>query len=92
MDHEPGQNSGGGSAYGVLDLAGNVSEWINEDYKPYAGSSDNASAYPAGQKVIRGGSFLCHESYCFRYRVAARSSNTPMSTTGHMGFRCAMDT
>lgn len=40
-------------------------------------------------KVIRGGSHLCHESYCFRYRVAARSANTPDSTTGHAGFRCA---
>ena len=44
-----------------------------------------------GRKVIRGGSYLCHESYCFRYRVAARSSNTPNSSTGNMGFRCARD-
>ena len=42
-------------------------------------------------RVIRGGSYLCHESYCYRYRVAARSANDPSATTGHMGFRCAAD-
>ena len=44
---------------------------------------------PFGQaKVMRGGSYLCHDSYCNRYRVAARSSNTLDSSTGNMGFRC----
>ena len=38
---------------------------------------------------MRGGSYLCHDSYCHRYRVAARSSNTPESTSGNTGFRCA---
>jgi formylglycine-generating enzyme required for sulfatase activity len=42
-------------------------------------------------RVTRGGSYLCHASYCNRYRVAARSSNTPDSSTGHTGFRCARD-
>ncbi|MFN0148672.1 MAG: formylglycine-generating enzyme family protein, partial [Dehalococcoidia bacterium] len=51
---------------------------------------------PAGpargtRRAIRGGSYLCHESYCFRYRVAARSANSPESTTGHMGFRCVRE-
>ena len=45
---------------------------------------------PGRGKVIRGGSHLCHESYCNRYWVAARSRNTPGST-GHMGFRVAAD-
>ncbi|MDG2114276.1 MAG: SUMF1/EgtB/PvdO family nonheme iron enzyme, partial [Actinomycetota bacterium] len=40
-------------------------------------------------RVMRGGSFLCHESYCHRYRVAARSSNGPDSSTGNLGFRTA---
>jgi formylglycine-generating enzyme len=40
---------------------------------------------------MRGGSYLCHHSYCHRYRVAARSSNTPESTSGNIGFRCAGD-
>nr|WP_275777650.1 SUMF1/EgtB/PvdO family nonheme iron enzyme [Streptomyces coacervatus] len=39
-------------------------------------------------KVIRGGSHMCHRSYCNRYRVAARSANTVDSSTGHTGFRC----
>ena len=42
-------------------------------------------------RVMRGGSYLCHVSYCNRYRVAARTANTPDSSTGHMGFRCAAD-
>ena len=43
------------------------------------------------QRVMRGGSYLCHDSYCNRYRVAARSSNTPDSSAGNIGFRCAND-
>ena len=42
-------------------------------------------------RVMRGGSYLCHDSYCRRYRVAARSANTPDSSTGNLGFRCAKD-
>ena len=38
---------------------------------------------------MRGGSYLCHESYCFRYRVDSRSSNAPDSSAGNVGFRCA---
>jgi formylglycine-generating enzyme len=40
-------------------------------------------------RVMRGGSYLCHDSYCYRFRVAARSSNTPESSSGNLGFRCA---
>nr|WP_325176733.1 SUMF1/EgtB/PvdO family nonheme iron enzyme [Paenibacillus alkalitolerans] len=46
---------------------------------------------PTGRKSMRGGSFLCHRSYCNRYRVAARSSNTPDSSTSNCGFRVAAD-
>ena len=42
-------------------------------------------------RVVRGGSYLCHDSYCNRYRVAARSSNTPESSASNLGFRCAND-
>jgi formylglycine-generating enzyme required for sulfatase activity len=63
------------NGYGLCNVAGNVWEWC-------------ADWFSAGRRVIRGGSYLCHESYCFRYRVAARSSNTPDSSTGNMGFRC----
>jgi len=41
---------------------------------------------------MRGGSYLCHDSYCWRYRVDARSANTPDSTTGNLGFRIVRET
>jgi formylglycine-generating enzyme required for sulfatase activity len=44
-----------------------------------------------GYRVIKGGSFLCHASYYTRYRIAARTGNSPESTTSHMGFRIAFD-
>jgi formylglycine-generating enzyme len=48
---------------------------------------------PTGDaRVIRGGSYLCHQSYCNRYRAAARTANTTDSSTGNVGFRCAADT
>jgi formylglycine-generating enzyme len=40
---------------------------------------------------MRGGSYLCHDSYCRRYRVSARTGNTPDSSAGNVGFRCAID-
>ncbi|MFI6817194.1 formylglycine-generating enzyme family protein [Nonomuraea sp. NPDC050328] len=64
------------NGYGLYNVVGNVWEWT-------------ADAWDATHKVIRGGSYLCHDSYCNRYRVAARTANTPDSATGHMGFRCA---
>jgi len=67
------------NGYGLYNMAGNVWEWC----------ADWWDTSRSG-RVIRGGSYLCHESYCNRYRVAARTSTTPDSTTGHVGFRCAL--
>lgn len=69
------------NAYGLYNVSGNVWEWCADSWQP--GDAN---------RVIRGGSYLCHESYCNRYRVAARTKNTPDSSTGHMGFRCARTT
>ena len=53
--------------------------------------SDPPGRRAARSRVQKGGSYLCHDSYCRRYRVAARSASTPDSSTGNVGFRCVRD-
>jgi len=83
------------NGHGLLNTTGNVWEWTADWFDPayYARSPPAAPAGPQDgtHRVMRGGSYLCHESYCRRYRVAARSANSPDSTTGNLGFRCARD-
>jgi formylglycine-generating enzyme required for sulfatase activity len=83
------------NGYGLYNMAGNVWEW-NSDWFSTAHSTAELNHNPTGptagqRKIVRGGSYLCHASYCNRYRVAARTSNTPDSSTCHTGFRCARD-
>ncbi|WP_200948598.1 MULTISPECIES: SUMF1/EgtB/PvdO family nonheme iron enzyme [Bradyrhizobium] len=76
---------------GLHNVAGNVWEWCEEHSSPsyhrLTPSRDPLNRAPAPNRSMRGGSFLCHESCCNRYRVTARSSNTPDSSSSNIGFR-----
>ena len=71
------------NGYGLLNMVGNVWEWTSSGSDEDCGSI--GSLVP--RKTLKGGSYLCHPDSCFRYRIAARISNTIDTSTGHTGFR-----
>lgn len=76
------------NGFGLHCVVGNVWE-LTADAWSLPGSSCCAPATSPDARVIKGGSYLCHASYCERYRVSARTATTVDSSTGHMGFRLA---
>ena len=82
------------NGYGLYNVSGNVWEWCSDWYsRDWHREASHPLHDPTGpktgdRKILKGGSYLCHDSYCNRYRLAARYANTPDSATGHAGFRC----
>jgi formylglycine-generating enzyme required for sulfatase activity len=83
------------NGYGFYSITGNAWEWCSDWFHPayhVTATRTNPVGPPTGTaKVMKGGSYLCHRSYCNRYRVGARTSNTPESATTNISFRCVRD-
>jgi sulfatase modifying factor 1 len=83
------------NGFGLHNVTGNVWEWCTDwlDLGAYARGAVHDPRGPATgeRRVQRGGSYLCHLSYCRRYRVSARFGSEPTSSAGHTGFRVAAD-
>ncbi len=81
--------------FGLYNMTGNVWEWCWDWFDPgyyiLSPSSDPVGPESGTRRCMRGGSYLCHASYCNRYRTDSRSSNTPDTSSSNIGFRCVSD-
>ncbi|WP_202988162.1 formylglycine-generating enzyme family protein [Pseudomonas typographi] len=82
--------------YGLYNCSGNVWEWCSDYWSArwHCEQAPHTRVNPQGpdlgeSRVIKGGSYLCHASYCNRYRLAARTHCAPGMSSAHLGFRCA---
>ena len=78
------------NGFGLYDMIGNVWEWCRDAFSAdyHQATSGTDPYWPKGtERSLRGGSFLCHVSYCERYRNAARTRNVPNASASNLGFR-----
>jgi formylglycine-generating enzyme required for sulfatase activity len=83
------------NGFGLFNPIGNIWEWC-ADFFDQVWHVDATRVDPVGppfgsRRLNKGGSYLCHESYCWRYRNAARTGTDPDTSTGHIGFRVVRD-
>ncbi|WP_112324152.1 formylglycine-generating enzyme family protein [Oceanibium sediminis] len=83
------------SDLGLYNLAGNVWEWTSDAFSvrsvSAAAKKRNTAARSGRERVLKGGSFLCHVSHCYRYRIAARLGLPPDTSASNSGFRVAFN-
>jgi len=81
------------NGFGLFNMVGNVWEWTGDPFtlRSLKKSAKLRMQQMRGFRLSKGGSFLCHKSYCYRYRIAARSGTTADSATPHQGFRVVWD-